>query len=257
MRYSCDLISEQIDSSLDVPWRDHVTPQVNCSRYIQMLLEQAESPFVLILDGVETLYTADAINQEFFKRLREWHDQGAAKDTWKKIRLVISYSSENYGKSDLTQSPFNIGSDYELTEFNESNIFELTKKYRLNWDLVQVRHLMTLIGGHPYLVNLALYHFAIRSDLTLDQFLNESSSSDSIYQSYLDSLINYFERNAELKATLELIINSKERVVKLEDRHKHILYGMGVVKYVNSEIKIRCELYQQYFQKYFLLQSGQ
>jgi AAA-like domain len=253
-RYLCALISEQIDSASDVPWQDRLTPQMNCTRYIEILLNQTAAPIVLILDGVEALYSTDIINQEFFQMLRRWHDNGAVKESWRKIRQIIVYSSDNYGTVNLDRSPFNIGRHYELTEFNESEILELAKQYRLNWDKTQVSYLMSSIAGHPYLVNLALYHFATHRDLSLEQFSSESSIN-SIYQSYLDSLANYLERNSELRVTLDHILNPKKESFWLEDRLKHILYSMGLIKYLNSEIMIRCKLYQQYFQKYLLSRS--
>jgi RNAse (barnase) inhibitor barstar len=254
MRHFCVLISDRLDSSLDIVWQDRHTPQMNCTRHVETLLNLVDDPIILILDGVEVFYTADLINQEFFQMLRRWHDNGASKDSWLKIRQVIAYSSDNYGAIDLARSPFNIGRYYELADFNESDILKITQKIQLDWDITQVKQLMLLIGGHPYLVNIAIYHFFTYRDLTLEQFLSKPSI-DTIYQSHLDSLTNYLEGNTELKITLKWIIGPQEKEIMLENRLKHILYGLGVIKYLNSEIKIRCELYREHFQKYFRLQS--
>jgi protein SERAC1 len=258
MRAFCDIVGDRLNYNAEIPWRDRQTPQMNCTRYIETLLDLAAEPLVLMLDGVEVLYTADTINQEFFQMLRRWHDRGASKEVWGRIRHVMVYSCDNYGTIDLARSPFNIGRHYELGElgeFNEASILDLSTKYQLNLSAERVAQLRALIGGHPYLVNLAFHHFATRNDLTIEHFLCNESEIDTIYQSYLGSLVNYLERNIELKLTLKKVIDPNLEILKLEDRFKHILYSMGLIKYLNSELKIRCQLYQQYFQKYFLLQS--
>jgi DNA-binding CsgD family transcriptional regulator len=249
LRCFCNLISEDVDTA----WKEYVTPQINCTRYTEAVLKQRETPFLLVLDGVEAVYDADAINQDFFQMLRSWHDKASApeQEQWQKIRQVIVYSSDNYGKLDLARSPFNIGRHFELEEFNEYKILELTQRYRLSWDLSHARKLMTLIGGHPYLVNLALYHFAENDQLSLEQFLRESTADNSIYQEYLHSLANYIETSKDLSAALPQIINSPELKFRLETKLKYKLYSMGAIKNQNSKIAIRCQLYQQYFRKYF------
>ncbi len=255
MRSFCDIVGDRLNCNAEIPWRDRQTPQMNCTRYIETLLDLEIEPIALLLDGVEVLYTADTINQEFFQMLRRWHDNGASKEVWGKIRHIMAYSCDNYGTIDLARSPFNIGRHYELGEFNEASILDLSTKYQLNWDLERVTQLKSLIGGHPYLVNLAFYYFATRNDLTIEYFLGSESEVATVYQSYLDSLVNYLERNIELKSTLKRVLDPKLEMLKLGERLNHILYSMGLIKYLNSEIKIRCQLYQQYFQKYFLLES--
>jgi AAA-like domain len=244
MRAFCDIVGDRLNDNTNIHWRDRQTPQMNCTRYIETLLDLAAEPIALLLDGVEVLYTADTINQEFFQMLRRWHDNGASREVWGKIRHIMAYSCDNYGTIDLARSPFNIGRHYELGEFNEASILDLATKYQLNWDLGRVTQLMSLIGGHPYLVNLACYYFATRSDLTIENFLDDESEIVTIYQSYLDSLVNYLERNIELKSTLKRVIDPNLEMLKLGERLNHILYSMGLIKYLNSEIKIRCQLYQ-------------
>ncbi|PSB57453.1 AAA-like domain-containing protein [Chamaesiphon polymorphus] len=250
LQHFCNLISEELDLSSDNSWNNNLVPRSNCDRHIEKILKQSETPLLLILDGVESVYTADNVNQNFFQMLRSWHDKGAdsQKEQWKKIRQLIVYSSENYGKLDLARSPFNIGRFRELTEFDESNILELAKKYGLNWDRDRSSELRSLVGGHPYLVNLALYHFASDREFTLDRLFSET-------QDYLCSLTDLLQRNSELKLALQNSIDSSAGIFRLERQHKWVLYSMGVIKEENSRVGIRCKLYDRYFQNYFALES--
>lgn len=253
LQHFCNLINEEIDLSFDNDWDDNYSPSINFNHYIEKILKQAETPLILIFDGVESVYTADAVNQNFFQMMRGWHDKGAdPQKQLRKIRQLIVYSSENYGKLDYARSPFNVGILFELTEFTESNVLELAKKYGLNWERERVPELMSLVAGHPYLVNLALYHFASNQEFTLDELLNINETQDHLHR-----LAARLERDTELKLAVQRLINSPNGLVLREDKLKYILYSTGVIKEDNSRFKIRCKLYDQYFHNYFSLDSEQ
>lgn len=255
LQHFCNLINEEINLSFDNDWDDNYGSSINFNRYIEKILKQAETPLILIFDGVESVYTADAVNQNFFQMMRRWHDKEVdpqKQQQWRKIRQLIVYSSENYGQLDYTQSPFNVGRICELTEFTESNVIELAKKYGLNWERERGSELMSLVAGHPYLVNLALYHFASNQEFTLNELVNINETQD-----HLRSLADRLERYAELKLAVQRLIDSPTGLVLREDKLKHILYSMGVVKQENYRFKIRCKLYDQYFHNYFSLDSEQ
>ncbi len=205
LQHFCKLINEELDLCLNDDWDSNYAPSRNFNRYMETILRQADTPILLILDGVESVYTANAVNQNFFQMLRSWHDKGAdpQKQQWQKIRQLIVYSSENYGELDFSRSPFNVGRPYELKEFTESNVVELAIKYGLNWERERVIKLMSLVAGHPYLINLALYHFGADRSLTLEKFLNTNEIQD-----HLRSLTSYFARDSELKLALKKAIGS-------------------------------------------------
>ena len=50
----------------------------------------------------------------------------------------------------------------KLSEFTVEQVQDLACRYGLNWsDRDPIEQLMNMVGGHPYLVHLALYHLAI------------------------------------------------------------------------------------------------
>lgn len=77
---------------------------------------------------------------------------------WQKLRIVIAHSQEVYINLDINNSPFNVGFDVELGEFNLLQIKELVKRHKLNWSENDTQKLIEMIGGHPYLLRLGLYH---------------------------------------------------------------------------------------------------
>jgi hypothetical protein len=50
---------------------------------------------------------------------------------------------------------------------------DLVRFHDLNWNDTQVEELMRIVGGHPYLVRLAMYHVS-SLQVTLEQLLQEA-----------------------------------------------------------------------------------
>ena len=74
------------------------------------------------------------------------------------MRLVAAHSTEAYIPLPLHQSPFNVGLPIRLSALTRSQVETLTQRYGLDSATVDLNRLMTLVGGHPYLIQLALYH---------------------------------------------------------------------------------------------------
>ncbi|MHC5721883.1 MAG: AAA-like domain-containing protein, partial [Nostoc sp.] len=79
------------------------------------------------------------------------------------------HSTDIYVPLELNQSPFNVGLPIQLDNFSQEEIQQLAQCYGLNWtDGEGAKQLMAMVGGHPALVNLALYHLS-RNEVTLSQ----------------------------------------------------------------------------------------
>ena len=104
---------------------------------------------------------------------------------------------------------------------------------------------MNLVGGHPYLVGLALYHIA-RSDITLAQLLETGASGNGIYNDHLQNLWWNLQQEPELASRYAKIARLQSPVpLKLKPALK--LQRMGLVKPIDNYAIPSCELYRQYF----------
>ncbi len=114
---------------------------------------------------------------EFFALLRVWHGKGKNKAPWNRLRMVITHSQEVYVPLKIDQSPFNVGIAVELPEFTEEQVRDLVRRYQLALTDEQIVQLVKLVGGHPYLVQVALYQIAHKR-LTLEQILTVAAYED-------------------------------------------------------------------------------
>ena len=163
--------------------------------------------------------------------------------------MVVVHSTEVYIPLDINKSPFNVGLPIELPEFNPQQIQELAQRHGIYWHIKEVEQLMGLVGGHPYLVRLAIYHIA-RQDITLEQVVEQGATEAGIYSDHLRRHLWNLEKYAELMTAMKEIVSGGQRV-RLRSDLAFKLNSMGLVKLEGNDCYPRCYLYEQYFRDRF------
>jgi transcriptional regulator with XRE-family HTH domain len=272
-KWLCVSVSIELDLpvKLDVYWLDELTPSQKITNYFQKYLlpemAQLQSSLLLVLDRVDYIFENLDIMDEFRALLRSWSDKvikgsSASQKIWSYFRLVTVYSTDIYGLSNnIDYSPFtSIGTDVELSEFDNSQIEELAKRYRLRWERYHTDELVKLVGGHPYLVDTAfLYvkHQKKETDKVLKRITETACTQIGIYTNHLLQITTALENCAELKSQFKEIVTLNEAMpIAAVDAFK--LYSMGLIRLVDASENIaapRCHLYQRYFYNYFKRQK--
>ncbi len=223
------------------------TSKMNCTHYFERyLLAASDGPFVLCLDEVERLFPYDKVASDFFGLLRAWHEQAKTRNIWKKLRLVVVHSTEVYVPLKVNESPFNVGVPIELPELTPEQVQNLARHYGLFWDLAQVKQLMDMVGGHPYLVQQAFHHLKINTSMTLEQLLQSAATEAGIYANYLRRYWCIIQQHSDLTEALKTVVTTTE-TVRLEPSQAYKLNSMGLVHLSGNEVTIGCNLYRQYF----------
>jgi hypothetical protein len=251
LRWLCAYVSHKLKlpSLLNETWDEYRGSIVNCTTYFEdNILSQITNNLVLTLDEVDKIFQYPEISQGFFAMLRTWHEEAKTVEIWENLRLVVAHSTENYGSLDINQSPFNVGLVVELTEFNQSQIETLAQRHKLDYNQTQIQQLISLVGGHPYLIRLALYHLAI-GDITLENFLQNSPTNSGIYEEHLRRLLTSLQANTNLAEAFMQVVKATEPV-GIATMPAYQLYSMGLVKRVGDKLVTRCQLYQQYFREH-------
>ncbi|MGL6281504.1 MAG: AAA-like domain-containing protein, partial [Microcoleaceae cyanobacterium] len=189
------------------------------------------------------------IAEDFLGLLRAWHEESKRRAIWQKLRLIMVHSTEVYIPMNINQSPFNVGLPIELPEFTPDQILELARRHDLDWSNIEVEQIMSLIGGHPYLIRMALYHIA-RGDLTLSQWQETAISEAGIYSDHLRRHLWNLEQNPELLTAIQQVINHPAGY-QLASIVAFKLDSMGLVRLHGNIVTPRCELYRQYLRLHF------
>ncbi|MDE5098580.1 MAG: AAA-like domain-containing protein [Trichodesmium sp. St16_bin4-tuft] len=249
LKWFCAYVGRELrlPNQLDDYWDDIFGSKVNCKDYFEKyLLAQIDHPLVLGLDEIDRVFQYPDIAEDFLGLLRAWHEESKRRAIWKKLRLLVVHSTEVYVPMNINQSPFNVGLPIDLPEFNLQQVKDLAFRHNLNWSEQEVEKLMAIIGGHPYLVRVALYHIS-KQDLTLEDLPENVMSETGIYSDHLRRHLWNLEEYPELVAAMKNIIseNLNERLTGILGFK---LDSLGLVKWQGNKYHPRCELYRQYFQ---------
>ncbi len=257
LRSFCLQVTTQLnlEPELDEYWDEDIGSKVSCSVYFRChLLEQLDRPLVLVLNEINHLFEYPQLTEDFLPLLRSWYEEGKQIETWRKLRLIIVYSTEIYVPLKITQSPFNIGLPLTLSEFTVEQVEQLAQLHNLEWNRQQTEQLMAMVGGHPLLVRLAFYHLSVSEDETLENLLKSATSDRGIYQEHLQRLFRIIENDPELKLALKkLILHHKP--LGLQSIFAYKLDSLGLVKLDDQQFQVRYELYRSYFYQRFELEA--
>ena len=254
LQWFCVNVADSLDlkDNLDQYWRDIFGLNKNCTRYFRKyLLSVIDSPLVLALDNFELLFSETEIFGEFCLLLRGWYEtakQGTrVGQLWKKLRLIVVYSTDDYPTLNTNHSPFNVGLLFELSNFTQQQVKQLVKLCELKEkiDLQGISFLMRLLEGNPALINRALFCLKNQS-LSLEQLLQKASTEEGIYSDYLHQLLWNLQKNPLLKAAFEQVVTSSSPVM-LNTEIGFKLKSMGLVKPSGDGYLPSCRLYRQYF----------
>jgi serine/threonine-protein kinase len=251
LRWFCEQIGRRLKrlNQLEDYWKGDNSKD-KCITYLEeCILDEIDNPIVLGLDEVDLVFPHREVADDFFGLLRSWYESArygdAASDLWAKLRLVVVHSTEAYVPLNINQSPFNVGMNVELPEFNSTQVQDLAQRYGLRWSEQSVEQLVNLVGGHPYLIRKALYHLR-RQDVTLEQLLSEAPTEAGIYIDHLRRHLLNLQKYPELAESLRQVV-MKSKPTELNSISAFKLESMGLVRLQGNQAAIRCDLYRSYF----------
>lgn len=242
----CAWLSDELEleSRVDEYWSKPLGNVQRCTQYVgRYLLKTLDAPLALAMDEVESMFEAD-FRSDFFSMLRSWHNSRANMPVWKRLDLVLVTSTEPYQLIDnLNQSPFNVGTVIELDDFTPAQVADLNIRHGSPLPPEDERRLLTLLGGHPFLVRRALYHVA--SGRTTASTLFASAADDR--GPFGDHLRYHLFR---MRGRPELIQGMRDVLVKnscADDAVYWRLRGAGLVRRAGLAVLPRNQLYADYF----------
>ncbi|MBF2048634.1 MAG: AAA-like domain-containing protein [Elainella sp. C42_A2020_010] len=254
LRWFCANISQQLQllPQLDEYWDEDIGSKMSCTLYMQRyILKSVDTALVLALDEVNRLFEYPDLASDFLPLLRTWYEDASEYEVWQKLRLIVVHATEVYIPLNLNQSPFNVGLPIKLPEFTLAQVQALALSHGLEWaaseaGVQKLQALVDLIGGHPYLVRLALYHLG-RQEVTLDQLLQEAATTSGIYADHLRQQLSHLQDHPELAIALRQVFT--ETTAHLEPITTYKLESLGLITLHGEQIKPSCKLYRKYFQE--------
>ena len=229
-------------------WQGALGSNDKCTDYFELyLLPELNCPLTLCLDEVDEVFKHPAIASDFFGLLRAWHEESKFNPVWGNLRLVITHSKEVYIPLNINQSPFNVGVPIDLPPLTQVQVADLVQRHGLNWTESEVGRLMAMVGGHPYLVRVALYHIA-RKEMTLERLLEVAPTEEWAYGEHLRRHLLNLEETKGLVAAIQQVV-ATDQPVRLKTEESFKLLSMGLVRFQGNDVVPLCDLYRRYFRE--------
>lgn len=253
LRWFCTALSHQLNlsvQSVDENWNELYGSKSNCTSYFEdFLLSQSDSPLVLALDQVDEIFSRPSIADDFFSLLRSWYEEAnygnANSKLWQRLRVLMVHSTEIYVPLETNRSPFNIGVTVNLPPFTKDQVGDLVLRHQLELSESQLDDLMRLLGGHPYMVRLAL--FCLSQKMTdWAEFVQMAVTDAGIYANHLHRHLKYLQERPELAEAYQYVVKTDD-VVELEQTSAFKLNSMGLVTLQGNAVISSCDLYRHYF----------
>lgn len=137
-----------------------------------------------------------------------------------------------------------MGLSLELPPFGLDLVQELALRYGLAIDDDELQQLLTLVGGHPYLTQLTLFHLTQQQSLTT--IAEQAIAYDGIYSSHLRQQTENLEGEPDLIEAMAQVAQSPAGV-KLPPQVAFRLQGLGLIRFRQQLSVASCELYRQFF----------
>ena len=245
LRWICLQVTSQLqlESKIDDFWNELIGSKLSCTTYLQQyILIQNEKPVVLVFNELNLLFDFDDVSRDFLPLLRSWHEESKHNEIMKQLRQVLIYSTEVYVQLDINLSPFNVGLPIELSPFNGEQLEKLATIYGFNFHHdgtlnSPITLMLTKLGGHPYLTQLALYELATQSAFiespssALKELLASANKPNGIFSDFLSQLLSDVVNNDKAVSAFNKF-NNKEPLNRIE---LYILERLGLVQIKNEE----------------------
>ncbi|WP_414619052.1 AAA-like domain-containing protein [Calothrix sp. CCY 0018] len=260
LQWFCARVSKQLNlpNATANFWDNSLGAKSNATDYFEDVILanslRAASPrenraLVIAIDEINQLFAYPDVASEFFLLLRTWSERAKAtvadSNPWHKLRLVTVHSTEIQMPVSINESLLNTGLVFNLPEFTPAQVQELANRWGEEMTVEQIEQLITLVGGHPYRLQLAFYHLH-QQTITLEQLLENSSITAAIYAQHLEQQWWNLLRYPDLLRLFTEIVNQSSPLY-CDAVQAGQLCKMGLVHLHGKMASLGCELFRPFF----------
>lgn len=229
----------------DDDWDELLGAKDNLSDFIEnAILSESDTQTLFLFDETDRVFNF-SYRDDFFSTIRYWHNLRATNETWNGLNLVIAHSTEpSLWIQDINQSPFNVGEKIRLDDFSLEQISGLNSKHgSVLKSETEIRELIQLVIGHPYLVRQALYSL-VKNGWTVSQLRKVSTDETGPFGDHLRRYVWLLQKDKDLRNALKKILKNDV----CEETHFQRLWAAGLIKGDSrNTAHMRCQLYKDYF----------
>jgi hypothetical protein len=231
---------------LEEAWSRSQTPARRLSWLLKKhVLNTVDGRLILALESADQLPRFN-FWENVLGLLRSWAQESKT-PPWDRLRIAIAVSTEpTLLREEIHRSPFfNAALLVRLDDLERDQVRKLQEMYRLRWTDEERERLIGLVGGHPYLLRLAMYESALHGT-KVDKIIEDAGHGGGIFEDFLGQMRRKLGPEL-LKAVCDALQQgaAAELHPDVEDR----LRGAGVLRRTpgSRAYRLRYPLYESYF----------
>lgn len=243
-RQFCHWITYELSlpNHVDEFWRVDLGLVHRCTRYMEHVLTELGGPLLLAMDKVDSIFDIE-FRSDFFGMLRAWHNKRARSAKWRQLDLALVTSTEPYLFIEKpSQSPFNVGEEIALTDFTTEQVAELNRLHGSPLTTEQERRLMSLVGGHPYLIRRALY-YVVTNNTDAESVFGLATDERGPFGEHLRGHLFRLQSKSDLVAAMREVLEHGQCP---DEQTFFRLEGAGLVQREGQTVVPRYKLYADY-----------
>ena len=232
----------------DSEWLPMFGPGSNFHNFLRSLVSAEPTPIAWFMDEVDRLFSVP-FSGDFFALVRSWHGARMMEPDsgWERLSIVITYATEAHlFIQDLNQSPFNVGRQLTLQNFNFEQVADLNERYGKPLKNVdQVQWLYELLEGQPFLTRRAM-DTLVRSNGDLQGLMATATSDQGPFGDHLKRVLVSI---TQLDGVMGAMRDSLSNVVLRDSKDVQRLLAAGIlIRRPSGNYTVRCKLYRQYLE---------
>lgn len=186
------------------------------------ILERSDSPLYLVLHRAELLIRWPHMDS-FAQIVRAW--ASLQRPAFKRLRILAKFSTASALLVEAMPS-FNIAPQpIEVDDLDHGQALEMARLYELEWGSQEIDRLCGVVGGHPYLLQEAMY-IAVKESLTVEEILDNVGGAGGVFREFVDRNIDRIRTTDSLRqATCDLMCGRRPAQTYLRR-----LYEAGIIR---------------------------
>jgi hypothetical protein len=233
-----------VEDWIATAWRQPGDPIVKMKKlFEELILPQIAGLLILTIDRADKIMRWSA-QADFFYLLRVMAEASADDERWSRLRLLLTASIvPSHLSPDIHRSPFNLAPPIQLMEFDRVQVSKLAHLYRPDWaEGTDIHSLMDWVGGHPYLIRLAMSKSA-RHGVPFQRLIEEGNLHSGIFAEHLSEILSWIHDN-HLEEAVKSVLEFPSR--RLDRQQEDLLRRAGLVEREYNSYRLRCKLYENY-----------
>ena len=234
------------------------------TRYFSEQVLTLEQPILLAIDNFDKVFENPDIAKDLCNMLASWHRQSRVPTPlgkrWAKLRIVLAHATDVYLDWDINHSPLQgIGYVPDLLDWDSQQIKQFANIYGVDLTPQHIQQLIDLIGGHPYLVRLAVEYLYNNPGSNIETLLQIASTSASPFNDYLIPILLYLRKYSQYANAFRQILEMNEIQVDDQfelDKIEFKLQSLDLIRIdqnqENHNFYPKYNLYSHFFRRYLI-----